>query len=181
MHRQVADLRDSMRPSHTLARATDGSLYVSMGQYDISQCPAPAPRQGAVLRIGQGMPLTGETYTAGFRNPMWLRCKEWGACYGAELTGDGWDAIGGREKLVELRRGDDYTILNTEVPNAAYAPEKLSMERTESAFSPEDRIGALHMQTLGILDNRARLVDQLGALGAIAGAAPGDVQKLLGA
>lgn len=108
MHRQVADLRDSMRPSHTLARATDGSLYVSMGQYDISQCPAPAPRQGAVLRIGQGMPLTGETFTAGFRNPMWLRCKEWGACYGAELTGDGWDAIGGREKLVELRRGDDY-------------------------------------------------------------------------
>ena len=44
----------------------------------------------------------------------------------------------------------------------------------------EDRIGALHMQTLGILDNRARLVDQLGALGALAGAGGGDVKKLLG-
>jgi argininosuccinate synthase len=81
---------------------------------------------------------------------------------------------------LELRRGDDYTILDTRAPKMAYAPEKLSMEKTESAFSPEDRIGALHMQTLGILDNRARLVDQLGALGALAGAGGGDVKKLLG-
>lgn len=108
MHRRVADLSDSMRPSHTIARAVDGSLYVSMGQYDISQCPVAAPRQGAVLRIGQGMPANGQMHVGGFRNPMWLRCKEWGACYAAELTGDGWDGIGGREKLVELRQGDDY-------------------------------------------------------------------------
>src|SRR5690606_15614197 len=58
---------------------------------------------------------------------------------------------------VELRRGDDWTLLSTEARHAAYAPEKLSMEKTESAFSPEDRIGALELQNIGIADNRALL------------------------
>jgi argininosuccinate synthase len=58
---------------------------------------------------------------------------------------------------LELRRGDDYSIMKTEPVEGMYAPEKLSMERTESMFSPEDRIGALEMQTLGVLDNRALL------------------------
>jgi argininosuccinate synthase len=61
---------------------------------------------------------------------------------------------------VELRRGDDYTILSTHADAATYAPEKLSMERTESLFTPEDRIGALEMQTLGILDARSLLQHQ---------------------
>jgi argininosuccinate synthase len=65
-------------------------------------------------------------------------------------------AITGRVTL-ELRRGDDYTILATEAENAAYEPEKLSMERSATAFSPEDRIGALEVQSLGVLDNRALL------------------------
>lgn len=56
---------------------------------------------------------------------------------------------------VELRRGDDYTILATSAPLATYAPEKLSMERVEApAFSPEDRIGALELQNLSIGDAR---------------------------
>jgi len=55
---------------------------------------------------------------------------------------------------LELRRGDDYTIRNTEAEFSAYEPDKLSMEKTEGAFTPEDRIGALEMQTLGVLDNR---------------------------
>ena len=58
---------------------------------------------------------------------------------------------------IELRRGDDYTIVSTSPKASAYAPEKLSMERTESMFSPDDRIGALEMQTLGVLDNRELL------------------------
>jgi len=58
--------------------------------------------------------------------------------------------------VLELRRGDDYTILKTEAEHAAYAPEKLSMERVEgAAFTPEDRIGALEMQNLSIDDARA--------------------------
>ena len=66
---------------------------------------------------------------------------------------------------VELRRGDDYTILDTKAVRSAYEPEKLSMERTASAFSPEDRIGALEMQSLGVLDNRELLLHFAKALG----------------
>lgn len=62
---------------------------------------------------------------------------------------------------LELRRGDDYTILDTEAKNSSYHPEKLSMEKTESAFSPADRIGALGLQDLSILDNRNLLVNLL--------------------
>ena len=51
---------------------------------------------------------------------------------------------------LELRRGDDYTILNTNAARSAYQPDKLSMERTASAFTPEDRIGALEMPRLSV-------------------------------
>lgn len=107
-HRRVATLTGSVRWTHTLTESTDGRLMVSMGQYDISQCPAPDARAGSVLQIGAGMPDTGSTVVDGFRNPMYIRCKEWGACYAAELSGDGWDSIGGREKLIEIRQGDRY-------------------------------------------------------------------------
>jgi argininosuccinate synthase len=76
-------------------------------------------------------------------------------------------AVTGTVKL-ELRRGDDYTILETQAARSAYEPDKLSMEKTASAFSPEDRIGALEMQSLGVLDNRELLLHfakQLGAGG----------------
>ncbi len=60
---------------------------------------------------------------------------------------------------LELRRGDDYSILSTDAPGATYAPEKLSMEKSDSLFTPEDRIGALEMQTLSVLDSRSVLQD----------------------
>ena len=50
------------------------------------------------------------------------------------------------EVTIELRRGEDYTIVKTDAVCSAYAPEKLSMEKTASAFTPEDRIGALEIQ-----------------------------------
>jgi argininosuccinate synthase len=62
------------------------------------------------------------------------------------------------EVTVELRRGNDYSILNTESPNLTFAPERLSMEKTESAFSPRDRIGQLTMRNLDITDTRAKLM-----------------------
>jgi argininosuccinate synthase len=59
---------------------------------------------------------------------------------------------------LELRRGDDYTLLNTESPNLTYHPERLSMERVESeAFSPTDRIGQLSLRNLDITDSRNKL------------------------
>jgi argininosuccinate synthase len=63
------------------------------------------------------------------------------------------------EVTVELRRGDDYTLLDTKADYMAYAPDKLSMERVdEPAFTPEDRIGALELQNISIDDNRALLI-----------------------
>jgi len=59
---------------------------------------------------------------------------------------------------LKLRRGDDYSILNTQGDNFSYHPEKLSMERTEeAAFGPEDRIGQLTMRNLDIQDTRQKL------------------------
>ena len=63
------------------------------------------------------------------------------------------------EVTLELRRGDDYSILDTSGPSLAYHPEKLSMESGESEFSPTDRIGQLSMRNLDIQDTRAKLAD----------------------
>src|SRR5579863_6035967 len=61
------------------------------------------------------------------------------------------------EVTLELRRGNDYSILNTESPNLTFKPERLSMEKTESAFSPRDRIGQLTIRNLDITDTRDKL------------------------
>ena len=62
------------------------------------------------------------------------------------------------EVTLRLRRGDDYTILDTTGPNLTYAPERLSMERVEdAAFGPLDRIGQLTMRNLDIEDSRPKL------------------------
>ena len=59
---------------------------------------------------------------------------------------------------IRLRRGDDYSIINTTGPSFSYHPDKLSMERTEgAAFGPVDRIGQLTMRNLDIADTRAKL------------------------
>jgi argininosuccinate synthase len=62
------------------------------------------------------------------------------------------------EVVLELRRGDDYSILETTGPHLTYQPERLSMERNEgAAFGPLDRIGQLTMRDLDIEDSRAKL------------------------
>jgi len=62
------------------------------------------------------------------------------------------------EVTIRLRRGDDFSIIDTTGPALSYAPEKLSMERTENAaFGPVDRIGQLTMRNLDIADTRAKL------------------------
>ena len=77
------------------------------------------------------------------------------------------------EVTVELRRGDDWTLLATKAQYMSYAPDKLSMERVaEPAFTPEDRIGALELQNLSVGDNRALLLHHLDSLRAL-GAGPG--------
>ena len=62
------------------------------------------------------------------------------------------------EVTLRLRRGEDYTVLDTQGPAFSYHPEKLSMERTDNAvFGPTDRIGQLTMRNLDIADSRAKL------------------------
>ena len=81
----------------------------------------------------------------------------------------------------ELRRGDDYTVLRTEAEHMAYAPDKLSMEKVDSAFTPEDRIGALEMQALPLGDNRAHLLHTLETVRRLGpGSAGTPVEELLG-
>jgi argininosuccinate synthase len=84
---------------------------------------------------------------------------------------------------LELRRGDDYTLVATKAEYMAYAPEKLSMERVaEPAFTPEDRIGALELQNLSVGDNRGLLLHHLESVRQLgAAAAEPKLAALLGA
>jgi argininosuccinate synthase len=61
------------------------------------------------------------------------------------------------EVTLELRRGNDYSILDTKSPNLTYHPERLTMEKGEAAFTPADRIGQLTMRNLDIIDTRDKL------------------------
>ena len=76
---------------------------------------------------------------------------------GAVITG---------EVTVRLRRGDDYSIVDTQSPNLTYEPERLSMERSESVFGPLDRIGQLTMRNLDIQDTRSK-IEQYRAAGTL--------------
>ncbi|HIW63168.1 MAG TPA: argininosuccinate synthase [Candidatus Stackebrandtia excrementipullorum] len=71
------------------------------------------------------------------------------------------------EVTLRLRRGEDYSLLDTSGPTLSYHPDKLSMERVEdAAFGPVDRIGQLTMRNLDIADSRAKL-EQYSAVGMI--------------
>jgi len=61
------------------------------------------------------------------------------------------------EVSVELRRGNDYSIVDTKSPNLTYKPERLTMEKGEAFFTPADRIGQLTMRNLDIIDTRDKL------------------------
>jgi argininosuccinate synthase len=71
------------------------------------------------------------------------------------------------EVTLELRRGNDYSLLDTTSPNLTYKPERLTMEKGEAFFSPQDRIGQLTMRNLDIVDTREKLgiYAQAGLLG----------------
>ncbi len=62
------------------------------------------------------------------------------------------------EVTLELRRGNDYSLLDTSSPNLTYKPERLTMERGEAFFTPQDRIGQLTMRNLDIVDTRDKLM-----------------------
>lgn len=71
------------------------------------------------------------------------------------------------EVFLELRRGNDYSILDTQSPHLTYHPERLTMEKGQGAFTPADRIGQLSMRDLDIADSREKLgiYSRVGLLG----------------
>jgi glucose/arabinose dehydrogenase len=116
----MSDTNPSSRFTHTIAVATDGSIYVSRGQFDNDgACATPNPRNGSILKSSAEKP-EGELVSRGFRDPLYMRCLPWGACYAAELTGDGWEMFGGSEKLIEIHQEDDFgypCCVERDVPN----------------------------------------------------------------
>ena len=101
-------------------------------------------------RLAEGRRLGRLLYEGRWLDPQSLMLRE-------SLTRWVASAITG-EVTIRLRRGDDFSIINTTGPALSYHPDKLSMERTEdAAFGPTDRIGQLTMRNLDIADTRAKL------------------------
>ncbi|EHD19579.1 MULTISPECIES: argininosuccinate synthase [Brenneria] len=84
------------------------------------------------------------------------------------------------EVTLELRRGNDYSIMNTVSDNLTYKPERLTMEKGDSVFSPDDRIGQLTMRNLDITDTREKLFNyvETGLLSSSANAGLPQVEQL---
>jgi argininosuccinate synthase len=98
----------------------------------------------------QGRRLGRLLYQGRWFDPQAMMLREMSQRYVAGLvTG---------EVAIELRRGNDYSILDTKGPHLTYKPERLTMEKGESAFSPQDRIGQLTMRNLDIADTRDKLL-----------------------
>jgi argininosuccinate synthase len=98
----------------------------------------------------QGRRLGRLLYQGRWFDPQAMMLREMSQRYVASLvTG---------EVTIELRRGNDYSILDTASPNLTYKPERLTMEKGESAFTPQDRIGQLTMRNLDIADTREKLL-----------------------
>ena len=124
---QIADvsLNETGRWTHSLAREADGTILVSNGQTDNNNCPLPDPRLGAVMRIGAGRPARGSVFVDGMRDPLYIRCMPWNRCYAMELSGDIWENLGGKEKLVELHDGETYgypCCIDRDLPNPDIKP-----------------------------------------------------------
>jgi argininosuccinate synthase len=82
------------------------------------------------------------------------------------------------EVVIELRRGNDYSILDTRSPNLTYKPERLTMEKGESTFTPRDRIGQLTMRNLDIIDTREKLLTYI-ETGVLSGGADSGLPRMI--
>ena len=112
-----------------------------------------------------GLRLGRLLYQGRWFDPQALMLRETAQRWVARaITGEVW---------IELRRGNDYTILDTQSPNLTYHPERLTMEKGAGAFTPADRIGQLTMRNLDIADTRDKLgvYSRAGLLGRGAGGA----------
>lgn len=133
---QVADLsgryQSGVHWPKTLDMADDGTVYVANGSdqgEDTSNCTASRPLRGGTLAIDNGNPMDGTPITKGYRNPIFVRCqKGHNNCFTSELTRDySWNEKG-REKLIPIRKGDDWgypccASKNTPFPDVMPVPD----------------------------------------------------------
>ena len=101
----MADIEASVyRFTHTLDATKGGQMFVSRGRFDSFGCKPEDIGKGVVLTfsVAGALPATAKVAADGFRNPMYVRCDSFDSCYANELTGDSWQTVGGREKLVKL-------------------------------------------------------------------------------
>jgi glucose/arabinose dehydrogenase len=136
--------RAAIRWTHTLDVGRDGTLYVSRGQFESTDtCNAEQMTLGAVfaLRVkGAALPVVPEVLANGFRNPMYIRASaRSGELYAAELTGDSWGGIGGREKLATIASGGRWgypCCVSRGVPSTAGTAALCADVSTELASFP---------------------------------------------
>jgi glucose/arabinose dehydrogenase len=111
---QVADITYYVSALHwpkTLDMADDGNIYMGNGGDQNEQCVEPHPFHGGILQIdaAPGADMGGIQIAQGLRNPISVRCsKGHNSCYALELALDYSAASGGREKLIPIRKGDDW-------------------------------------------------------------------------
>lgn len=99
------------RFTHTVDRMANGDVLVTRGRYDSSDCSMNSMGEGSVFSVSVSgcLPAPINQIAQGFRNPMYARCHPTnGSCFANELSGDGWDILGGREKLVTLVPGTNW-------------------------------------------------------------------------
>jgi glucose/arabinose dehydrogenase len=122
-----------VRWTHAMDRAKDGSIYVTRGRFDAA-CSVDTMAEGAVLSIsiapGTTYPVTPTTVADGFRDPLYIRCQPGcGDCYTNELSGDGWDSFGGKEKLALVEPGGHFgypCCISKNVPGPNGTPDECS-------------------------------------------------------
>lgn len=132
-----------LRWTHGMDRAKDGTIYVTRGRFD-GNCSVDTMKDGAVLAFsiapGAPFPLTPTVIADGFRDPLYIRCQPGcGDCYTNELSGDGWDSIGGREKLALIQPGGHWgypCCVTRDKPAAGGTPEQCANLGSDGTVIP---------------------------------------------
>lgn len=133
---QVSGFQSTIHWPKTLDQAVDGTLYVSNGDDENSNCQPGRPFRGGILKL-DGTP-GGTPVAKGFRNPIAVRCQRSGKgnCFAVELSRDYSTIDGGREKLVPIRDGDDWGYPCCATKGVAYSEFKPAPDC--STVTPED-------------------------------------------
>ena len=129
---QVAEITSYCSPLHwpkALDVADDGTIFVGNGGDEGERCDPQLPFHGGILKLDASDPSGAAQVARGFRNPISLRCaRGYNMCFAIELTMDYTTPVGGREKLLPIRQGDDWgfpccATKGTPFPNVTPVPD----------------------------------------------------------